>query len=585
MYTRVMKQKNKDGSLREYLCILESYRENGKPKQRMIANLGRIGTEVTPEKIDVLMQHLEKHANKVSIINVLKDLESKASLAYGEMLLFRKVWNTLGIDQILRKLLSKTEKQVDYVEAMFMATCNRLKDPRSKKGVSEWKEGVYEPKWEGLALHHMYRGMDYLLSKKEAIEVELFQRGRDLFNCRVNVAMFDTTTVSYWGEGEAPIFQHGHAKNKRYDLKQLVVGIVMDQDGSPLGHEVWPGNMSDKPAFKEVIEKIKKTFLIEKVILVCDKGMVSEGNLEYLESCGYEYVLSAKLRQLSEFRQKELLKEEGFLPIGDGKREAKEMLESELWEQEETYQRAKKIADGVSPRERRSETITAYKESPKGRRRWVVCLNRELALIDHEKRTYFQKILENKVEHATAKEWIIKNGYKKYVTLKEFSIELNTDRFEQDALFDGKWCLITNTSFPVETLIKTYKELAQIEQHFRTLKSEIEIGPVFHWTERRVRAHVFICFLALQIRAYIKKQLKTLDPDLFYNSVMSDVFQLRANVYHLKGTCYVQRTAFYGKTHLAFKATGTAIPPDFISVSHIQNLPSKPSEPVVTTSL
>lgn len=584
MYTRVMKQKNKDGSLREYLCILESYRENGKPKQRMIANLGRVGTEVTPEKIDTLMQHLEKHADKVAVINVLKDLESKASLSYGEIQVFRKVWNDLGIDKILRRLLAKTEAQVDYVEAMFMATCNRLRDPRSKKGTSEWKEGVYEPKWNKLALHHMYRGMDHLLSKKEEIEVGLFNQGRNLFNCQVKVAMFDTTTVSYWGEGEDKIFQRGHAKNKRYDLKQLVVGIIMDQDGTPLGHEVWPGNMSDKPAFRQVIEKIKQTFMIEKVILVCDKGMVSEDNLEYLESCGYEYILSAKLRQLSEFRQRQLLQETGFQKLGDGVREAKEVFEADLWEQEDAHLRTKKIEVGISPRELKPETIVSYKQSPKGKRRWVVCLNRELAQEDREKREYFQKILENKVEHSTAKEWIVKNGYKKYVTINEFSIELNTARLQQDALYDGKWCLITNTDFPVETLVKTYKDLAQIEQHFRTLKSEIEIGPVFHWTEPRVRAHVFICFLALQIRAYIKKKVKALDPDISYTSVMDDVSKIRANVYHLKGKSYIQRTQFQGKAHLVFRATGTAIPPDFISISSIE-FSSSNHPTVVTTSL
>jgi transposase len=435
-----MKQKNKDGTLREYLCILESYREKGgKPKQRMIANLGRLGTEITPEKVDTLMEHLEKHASKIQLINILKDLKSKASKSYGEIEIFRKVWKDLGMEKILSEKLAETEKQVDYVEAMFMAVCNRLQDPRSKKGTSEWKEGVYEPKWEGLALHHVYRGMDYLLSHKDEIEGGLFDQTRDLFNCKVNVAMFDTTTVSYWGEGKDPLFQRGHAKNKRFDLKQLVVGIVMDQDGTPLGHEVWPGNMSDRPAFKAVIEKIKQKFLIEKVILVCDKGMISEDNITYLETCGYEYILSAKVRQLSQIRQRLLLNDEEFVDLQDGMRKAKEMTEASLWEKEALELREKKMAKGILPKPLDPEAVLAYQNSPKGKRRWVVCLNETLAEEDRKKREYFQKILEHKVEFNTAKEWIVKNGYKKYVTITELSITLNTDRLSSDAFYDGKW--------------------------------------------------------------------------------------------------------------------------------------------------
>lgn len=569
MYTRVMTQKNKDGTTREYLCLLESYREGGKSKQRMVANLGRMGVDITPEKIDKLLLHLEKFAGKVQLTNILKDLKSKASKTYGEIEIFRKVWKTLGIETILKNQLAGTEKQINYVEALFAATCNRLQDPMSKKGTSEWMESVYQPQWKGLELHHIYRGMDFLIDRKDAIEGALFDQARDLFNSKVNVAMFDTTTVSYWGKGEDPIFQRGHAKNKRFDLKQLVVGIVMDQDGTPLGHEVWPGNMNDRPAFKAIITKIKQKFMIEKVILVCDKGMVSESNLAFLESEGYEYVLSMKLRQLSAIRQRILLGNEGFRPVGDGMRQTKEMQESQLWHAEELEKRAIKIANGINPAPLDPSEIATYADTLKGKRRWVICLNQNLAREDRENREYFRKILENKVEFRTAKEWIIKNGYKKYVKISEFSIELDRAQFELDEIYDGKWALITNTSLPAESLVRTYKDLAQIEQHFRTLKSDIKLGPVFHWTQRRVRAHVFICFLALQIRTFISKKIKDIQPDLSYADVMRDVAAIRANFYEFKGNAYIQRTEFSGLAHIAFKATSTRVPPEFLSLSAI----------------
>ena len=148
MHTRILRQKNKNGTVREYLCLMKSFRENGKPKSKMIANLGRIDQEMTPQKVDTLMKHLEKHASQAKITNILKDLKSKASKVYGEILIHRKVFKDLGIEKSLKKKLNKTEKKIDYVEAVFMAISNRLTEPSSKKGASEWKDRVYEPRWE-----------------------------------------------------------------------------------------------------------------------------------------------------------------------------------------------------------------------------------------------------------------------------------------------------------------------------------------------------------------------------------------------------------------------------------------------------
>jgi hypothetical protein len=195
MYVRAVKHSNKDGSYREYLQLVESYRENGRVRQKVLANLGRLGSQITEKKVDQVMESLEKYADKVALINVLKDLKSKSSKGYGEIQIYRKVFKDLGVEEILKERLENTEKEVDYVEAIFMAICNRLKDPGSKKHTSEWKESMYEPKWEQLELQHIYRGMDFLVENKDEIEGQLFDRTRDLFNSKVNVAMFDTTTV------------------------------------------------------------------------------------------------------------------------------------------------------------------------------------------------------------------------------------------------------------------------------------------------------------------------------------------------------------------------------------------------------
>jgi transposase len=566
MYIRKLVQKNKDGCERIYYQVCESIREGKKVKKRVLATLGRVGEAVTERKIDQLMESLIKQTGREQIFQLLKDLKCKQSKGFGELEVIRKVFKDLGLENILRSKLADTEKKIDYVEAIFMAICNRLSDSGSKKRASEWKEGMHSPNWEQLELQHVYRGMDFLIDQKDELEGALFDQTRTLFNSKVHVAMFDTTNVSYWGKGDDQIFQYGHSKNKRFDLKQLVVGIVMDRDGTPLGHEVWPGNMSDITAFMEVIQKVKKKFCIEKVVLVCDRGMICEKNISFLESENYEYILGVKIRHLSRFRQELLLKESDFEDLEVGGRLGKEILESSLHEAEVHHAYNEKKSNGIKPHPIDEESLKEYRNSKKGKRRWIACLNPILAQEDKYKREYFRKILENKVDFRTAKEWIVKNGYKKYVIIEDFKVKLDRDKLENEAIYDGKWCLITNTDFSISESVAKYKELAQIEQHFKVLKSEIELGPIYHWTEKRVRAHVFICFIALQIQAYITKKIKEKDPSISYRIAMNDVKKIRANYYQIGNKHYIQRTEFIGLADLVFKATGTKPPPLFLKI-------------------
>lgn len=367
-----------------------------------------------------------------------------------------------GLERVLRKHFSKTNREVDLVEAIFTMVCNRLLAPSSERAVNEWKNGVYEPRWESLELHHFYRALDFLIENKEKLELNFHKATKNLFNYKVDVVMFDTTTVSYWGEGEEAeeLLKYGYAKNKRNDLKQLVIGIIMDQNGYPIGHEVWEGNKSDKPAFKEVIDKVKKKYQIGKVILVADRGMVSEENIRYLEDNGYEYILGVKMRQLNKTKKEILLQDEGFSRIGKTVLKAKELRGYELWEKEKTL-KGEEIKD-----EEREECI----RSNVGKRRWVVCLNEEVEEMDREKREYFRKIIEDKIEFSTAKEWIIRNGYKKYVKIEDMKIRLDEEKLSEDELYDGKWVLVTNSSLSIPEVIEGYKGLSKIERHFRELK-------------------------------------------------------------------------------------------------------------------
>jgi transposase len=568
------KQKNKDGSVREYLYLVEYLwnKEKGYSQQKHIACLGRKDELVNQNTLDNLVESICKFTKQKKVVDILNDIDPDSAKIYGEIPIFKKLWNDLGLKNLLEKHFPKSN--VDYVDTVFAMVCNRLIDPCSKRATNEWRKDVYEPNWENFELHHFYKSLDFLIKNKENMETEMFNNVKILFNCKVNVVMFDTTNISYWGEGEKAgnLLAHGHAKNKRFDLKQVTVGLIMDQEGIPLGHEVWPGNMSDKPAFKAVIDKIKTKFEIEKVILVADRGMISEDNIKHLEENKYEYILAVKMRQLSDIRQKILLNDDGFLAISKSLK-AKQISEYDLWEQEiirrneEINRYNAEIAKEKKTKKRKKKALILtdeqkedYKSSKKGKRRWVVCLNEVVAGLDKAKREYFQKIIENKVEFSTAKEWIVKNGYKKYVIIKDLKIELDHEKLRNDSLYDGKWALITNTDLPANELINSYKDLAIIERHFRDLKSELEIGPIYHWTEKRIRAHIFVCFLALQLKVALTKRLKEISEDLSYSEVMRDVAKVKAVECKTQGNTIVMRTNLPEKAKFAFQAVGETVP-------------------------
>lgn len=363
MFIRTKKFKNKNGGIREYLFIVENQWVKGKIKQKTIANLGRVDKTLIAEKVDSLIESISRYSSRQEMIDICNDITPLSSKTYGEVIVFRKLWEEFGLDKVFLKA------------------------------------EVYEPKWDKLELHHLYRSLDFLQENKEVVERDIFERTRDLFKSKVDVMMFDTTNISYWGDSENELLEYGHSKNKRFDLKQLVIGIIMDKDGVPLGHEVWPGNKSDRPAFKEIIEKIKKKFEIDKIILVCDRGMVSESNICYLEENNYEYILGMRMRQLSESRRKILLDESGFQSMSKNL-SGKEMTESDLWEREQNAINEERLKRGKEVIKIDEKKLNELKESKSGQRRWVVCLNKEVAKEDKEKREFFKKILENLEEKA-----------------------------------------------------------------------------------------------------------------------------------------------------------------------------------------
>jgi transposase len=531
MYFRVKKQKNRDGEQREYLCVVESYREKKKVRQKTIANLGRLDELHRSGNLERLAGKLNELVGNWEIVNLARDVKAEWAKDYGMIEVLKAMWKKLEISKILLKEAESSEKEFAFDEAIQAMVINRLVKPGSKLETWRWKSEVRESGWQDLNVQHFYRAMDYLIQKKDEIEQSLFERTKDLFGQKLDSVLFDTTTFKYWGEHSASeLLKYGHSKEKRMDLKQIIVGVLMSKEGLPLGHEVWEGNQSDMKSLKVIVSRLRDRYNIKKIVIVCDRGMVSEKNLKGMEEAGYEYIVGVKMRQLEERKKRELLNEWDF-----------EVIREDL----------------------------QVKEKKLEGRRYLVCFNPVEAKSEAKNREYFKSMLEQKVQDSTFKDWVIKNGYKKYVHIegRDWQIKMDYKRLEEEKIYDGKWILLTNAEYSSKECTLYYKSLSQVEQGFRDLKSEIETGPIHHWVTRRIRAHVFICFLALLLKAAFEKALEKIDPKAVYSEVMRALEAVKATKLRVKDREIILRTTLPELAHLGFRAAGIRIPGDVLYLS------------------
>lgn len=531
MFTRIKKVKTSSGNIREYLLVVENKRINGKVRQKIVANLGRLELFRDTNVADVLIERLKEYAHTSRLMDMAKT-SCDWSKEYGIILIFRKLWEIVGLDNLLKKHLKSCKYRSNIAECVLSLIMCRLISAGSEHHSAQWLKGVYEPKWNGLELQHFYRALDFIYERKSDFEKELFFKAASLFNQELDLVMFDTTSIKYWGEGnKVDILKYGYSKEKRGDLKQIIVGILMTKDGVPVAVETFPGNTSDLKSFLFVLEKTKKNYKVGKLVWIADRGMVSSDNLSKLNELKQEYILGVKMRQFDSEKRKHLLSLDKMIPVRD-----------------DLY-----VKEAVIPNEGR----------------YIVCYNPDEAEREFTNRQFFRKHLEKKVGKSSTKEWIIKNGYKKYVDF-EGDIELNEKRLYQENQYDGKWVLLTNTKFSSKEVALYYKDLWQIEAGFRDLKRDLETSPIYHWTERRIVAHIFICFLALLFKITFHKKIKEIDKDASYSEVFNAVKNIKAVKLTEGNKEIIFRTEFPDNAHLAFKALGVAPPPRIISFTNLK---------------
>jgi hypothetical protein len=520
MYTRVVKSRNKDGSIRQYLQLVEGYRKDGRVHQKLICSVGRLDILRANGGLDRLISSLAKHSERCWL-----EAEGEGLLpwvkTYGPVLIFYRIWEELGLSGILSRFQAGTESRFPVEEAAFAMVLHRLLDPGSKKATYEWLSTVYRPQFDSLELCHLYRTLDYLVQGKEILEEALFARNRDLFSLTVDLILFDTTLVHFEGKGPQGLATLSRPGNYP-DCVKVLVGLVMTGDGFPVAHHIFPGNTADITAFRSALADLRRRFSLRRVVIVADKGVVSRDIIQELEKEGMEYIFGVRMRKDKEIAREVLSHPSPYHEV-----------EENLW----------------------------VKEIWVGEHHFIACRNPEEEERDRKSREEIVARVWEEISKKGAQAFVVPRGLRRFVKLEVGKITLKEKAIEEEVCYDGKWILRTNTNLSAAEVALAYKSLWQVEHAFRELKSGLEIRPVYVRTENHVRGHIVVCFLALVLETALRRLLKEQGSTASYREVLCDIEQLKAVCFESRGKKWLWRNELPDKAYDAFRAVGMRPPP------------------------
>ena len=539
MFARIKKS-----GLHQYLQIVQNHREGQRTIQRVIATIGRMDHLQERGEIENLVRSLSRFSEKVLLVLSGQGDAHASAKKIGPALIFERLWQELGIGRILDHLLQERKFGFDVERAIFLTVLHRLMVSGSDRSCEKWHGDYLIEGVEALSLHHLYRAMGFLGEEladqrgrtpfaprctKDLVEEALFLERRDLFTT-LDLVFFDTTSIYFEGEGGETLGEKGHSRDHRSDLNQMVVGTVLDNRGNPLCCEMWPGNTADVKALIPVLDRIRERFQIGQFCVVADRGMISCETLEELERRKIPYILGARMRRVKEIGEEVLSRGGRFRevrPEGESAQDPSPLKVKEVW-----------IED----------------------RRYIICLNPREARKDEQDRQIIIEALKEQLKRDP-KGLIGNRGYRKYLKIDRDHIGIDQKKIEEEARFDGKWVLRTNRNLPAETVALKYKELWQVEQVFRDMKSILETRPIYHHMDETIRGHVFCSFLALVLRKELDRRLGKGGHSFEWADIKRDLKSLQEITIEEKGKRLAIRSECRGVCGKVFQSVGVAIPP------------------------
>jgi len=538
-----------------YLYLVETVREDGRAKQRIIKNLGRKEAVVASGGLERLAASVARYAERTVVLSQLEtgNPHHLACRRVGAPLLFGQLWERAGCRAVIEELLASRGFEFPVERAVFATVLHRIMASGSDRACEKWLADYDVPGADSLALHQLYRAMAWLGEElsadqqagatpfaprtvKDLVEERLFARRRDLFT-ELSVVFMDTTSLSFDGAGGKSLGERGYSKDHRPDLMQMILGVVVDAEGHPVCSEMWPGNTADVSVLLPVVDRLRGRFAIGRVCVVADRGMISAPTIAALEQRGLEYVLGARERTDTLVREVVLADSRPFTPL-------------------------------CIPRAGGEETQLWVKEVTTEGRRYVVCRNEAEASKDAADRRAVVEALDRQLKRGD-KALIGNSAYRRYLRRAGNAdekagpaFEIDPGKLADEARYDGVCVLRTNARITPLQAVLRYRDLLQVEDLFRTAKALMRTRPIYHSSDAAIRGHVFCSFLALVLRKELDACCRRAGFRPEWGDVLRDLDRLQEVEIAKDGQQVILRTPATGTVGPLFKAAGIALPPN-----------------------
>ena len=544
MYPRTVRVRSSSGTVNEYVRVVEAYREAGKVKQRVVADLGR--KDLLVELLPKLRRLLAGDAGSEPGDSAVPQVADTSN--WGPVLVVRALFDQLGLWEILDRNLGRA-KGVPFADRAFVLVANRLIAPASEHGLAGWLETDFVcdrqgrrflPHWHRRRrvrihprqLDAWYRTLDQLHAAKDRIEVALYHRLRDLFSLKPDLVLYDITSTYFEGTGPVDFAKHGYSRDGKSQDVQVIVGVVMVA-GWPIAHHVWAGNRIDHSTVQEVIGDLRKRFEFGRLVFVGDRGMVTDENIESITKDQHGFLVGIKRRRNAKL--------DAWLDAVDDTK----------WVD---------CPGGIDTRERKTDPPrTRAQEVPSGDPDLRV-----IVIDSDERRGYEQAKREQAMERArqrleklkervasgdlkrpekigAAAERIMQryHGYRYFDwKLEDGALEFSESETHlgREKKIEGKYVIMTGEKgLGVLDAVAMYKELTDVESGFRQLKDVMALRPIYHQVEPRVKAHIFVAALALLVQRLLGRRLEEAGVDLSPSRAMQALSTVRLVTFHLEG--------------------------------------------------
>ncbi len=553
MFLRTVKAAGGEGVQHEYVRLVENYRDHGTTKQRVVCNLGR--KDLLAAHLDALIRLLRGEPAPAARVRA-GHVQATGAWDWGPGLVARTLWRELGLEAILDRQGGRGRGDgVALAERALVLVANRLCAPTSEHGLARWLDTDFVcdrrgrrwvPVWRDDAerrasrlprvrvafrqLKQWYRTLDQLAARKATIEQELYFRLRDLFSLNVDLVFYDLTSTYFEGQGPPTLGAHGKSRDGKPRNRQVLVGLVM-VEGWPLAHHVFRGNRRDATTVRQVLEDLEQRFGVRRMVLVGDRGMVTSDNLALLRARGQGYVVGLQRRRREAvFRYIERATGPWTeCPVGITAREKTDVPKTRV--QEVASDQA-----GVRIFVVQSDERLAFERTQR-----LNAMARVRTALEALERRVRRGQLKDPAKIGAAAARILGrfHGYRYYdweVQDGRFRFFEHPVNLKREEAYEGKYVIQTEEPhLTAVEAVRIYKELSEVERAFANLKDVIELRPIYHQTDARVQAHVFVAALAFLLHRAIEKKLKTAGLDLSATEALQTVRSVRVVDFTLDG--------------------------------------------------